>query len=173
LERLADGLEGVHLVDTVGTYSSLFRQYREQAIILALLSYILVSVLLFWRYGASGAVAIMAAPFGAALVSLGALGLVGSPFSLFNIMALLLVLGIGVDYGIFFREAGAHSATTLLAVILSALTTLLAFGLLAFSGTAAIHAFGITIFIGITIALLISPFAGVGASGARVGGKIE
>jgi predicted exporter len=49
----------------------------------------------------------------------------------------------------------------LLAIALSSLTTLLAFGILAFSSTAAIHAFGLTILIGILVAFLLSPMAGI------------
>lgn len=158
---------GVHFIDTAATYSRLFAEYRHKAALLALLSYVFVAALLFWRYGLKGAGAVMAVPLAAALASLGFIGLSGDVFSLFNVMALLLVLGISVDYGIFFREAGAASATTFLAVALSALTTLLAFGLLAFSGTAAIHAFGLTVFAGITIALAVSPLAGAGPPGGQ------
>lgn len=165
LERLASEYPGVAFIDTAGTYSRLFGQYREQVSILALLSYLLVTALLGWRYGIGGTLAIMAAPMFAALVSLGVLGFVWGTYSLFNVMALILVLGISVDYGIFFREAGPDSATTLLAVILSALTTILAFGLLAFSSTAAIQAFGVTIFVGIVVSLLVSPIAGVSLRG--------
>jgi len=158
---------GVHFIDTAATYSRLFAEYRHKAALLALLSYVFVAALLLWRYGPKGAAAVMAVPLAAALTSLGFIGLSGDVFSLFNVMALLLVLGISVDYGIFFREAGSASATTFLAVTLSALTTLLAFGLLAFSGTAAIHAFGITVFAGITMALAVSPLAGAGRQGGK------
>ena len=170
-EKLASDLEGVEFVDTAGSYSRLFAQYREQVMVLAIFSYLLVMALLAWRYGVRGMVAVMAAPFLAAIVSLGVIGLVGGTFSLFHIMALILVLGISVDYGIFFRESGPESATTLLAVVLSALTTILAFGLLAFSSTAAIQAFGTTIFIGIAISLLVSPVAGVSLRGSGGNGK--
>lgn len=170
-EKLASDLEGVEFVDTAGSYSRLFAQYREQVMVLAMFSYLLVMTLLAWRYGVKGMAAVMAAPFLAAIVSLGVIGFVGGTFSLFHIMALILVLGISVDYGIFFREAGPESATTLLAVVLSALTTILAFGLLAFSSTAAIQAFGTTIFVGIAISLLVSPVAGVSLRGGGENGK--
>ncbi|HBM88005.1 MAG TPA: hypothetical protein DD437_05645 [Rhodobiaceae bacterium] len=165
LERLASENPGVAFIDTAGTYSRLFSLYREQVSILALFSYVLVTALLLWRYGVTGTLAIMAAPIFAAFVSFGVLGLVWGTYSLFNVMALILVLGISVDYGIFFREAGPDSATTLMAVVLSALTTILAFGLLAFSSTAAIQAFGVTIFVGIVVSLLVSPIAGVSLRG--------
>jgi predicted exporter len=81
----------------------------------------------------------MVPPLCGAIASLGLLGLLGQPISLFNIMALFLVLGIGVDYGLFFRETGLQNDSTMLAIALSSLTTILGFGLLAFSATAAIR----------------------------------
>jgi predicted exporter len=122
-------------------------------------------LLLLLRYGPRGALGVVAVPLGAAAICFGALGFLAEPISLFNIMALLLILGIGVDYGIFFREAGEMSTPTLLAVAMSTMTTVLAFGLLAVSATAAVHAFGITLLIGITAAFFLSPLAAVGLPG--------
>jgi predicted exporter len=51
-------------------------------------------------------------------------------------------------------------ASTSLAVTLSALTTLLAFGLLAVSSTEIVHAFGFTVATGILMALILSPLVG-------------
>ena len=50
----------------------------------------------------------------------------------------------------------AHRAATLLAVLLSALTTLFAFGLLSLSSTPALSAFGSVVAIGIPAALLLA-----------------
>jgi predicted exporter len=163
LRALGEASEGVHLVDQVAALSALFGEHRRGTVALTLGAYVVVTALLQWRYGLRGGLMVMAPPFAAALAALGLLGLLGQPVSLFNIMALLLVLGIGVDYALFFRETGIESDTTMLAIALSAITTILAFGLLAFSATAAIHAFGLTITIGITAALLLAPLAGVGA----------
>ena len=142
-----------------GEISSLFGQYRRQTIWLTLISYGVVLLLLAMRYGVSGGLLVMAPPVIAAIASLSVLGFLGEPISLFNVMALLLVLGIGVDYALFFRETGVENPSTLLAIALSSLTTLLAFGLLALSATTAVHAFGLTI-VGILVAFLLSPVAG-------------
>ena len=163
LQALAASAEGVHLVDQVAAMSALFALHRRSTVALTLAAYVAVTGLLQWRYGLRGGLLAMAPPSAAALVSLGLLGLLGQPISLFNIIALLLVLGIGVDYALFLRETGIESNTTLLAIALSAITTILAFGLLAFSATAAIHAFGLTIAIGVTTAFLLAPLAGAGA----------
>src|SRR5690625_6326704 len=58
--------------------------------------------------------------------------------SVFNIMALLLVLGIGIDYALFLRESRGSRCDTLLSVGLCMCTTVLSFGLLSLSSTAAI-----------------------------------
>lgn len=150
----------IHFVDPAGDISDLFGQYRRQTIWLTLFSYGVVLLILVLRYGAVGGLLVMAPPAIAAFFTLGALGFVGVPISLFNVMALLLVLGIGVDYSLFFRETGADTPTTLLAIALSSVTTLLAFGLLAFSATTAIHAFGLTVLVGIFAAFLLSPMSG-------------
>jgi len=150
----------IHFVDPAGDISELFGQYRRQTIWLTLFSYGVVLLILILRYGAVGGLLVIAPPAIAAFVTLGALGFVGVPISLFNVMALLLVLGIGVDYSLFFRETGADNPTTLLAIALSSVTTLLAFGLLAFSATTAIHAFGLTVLVGIFAAFLLSPMSG-------------
>ena len=162
LRALAMSAEGIHLIDQVDALSTLFGELRRSTVALTLGAYVVVTGLLQLRYGLRGGLVTMAPPFAAALADVGLLGLLGQPVSLFNIMALLLVLGIGVDYALFFRETGIDSDTTMLAIALSALTTILAFGLLAFSATAAISAFGLTIAIGITAAFLLSPLAGAG-----------
>ena len=160
IRALAGDDPQIHFVDPAGDISDLFGQYRRQTVWLTLASYGLVLLILILRYGLSGGLLVMAPPAIAAVVSLGVLGFVGEPVSLFNVMALLLVLGIGVDYSLFFRETGADNPTTLLAIALSCITTLLAFGLLAFSATTAIHAFGLTVLAGILAAFLLSPMSG-------------
>ena len=45
------------------------------------------------------------------------------------------------------------------AITLSALTTMLSFGLLSLSSTYAVHSFGFTVLIGIACAYLLSPLA--------------
>ena len=76
--------------------------------------------------------------------------------NLFHLMALILVLGIGLDMGIFLIETD-EAAHTWLAVSLSAYTSLLAFGLLALSDTPVLHHFGLTVAIGLSLVWLLVP----------------
>jgi predicted exporter len=161
LEEIAQRHDGVHFVNRVDDLSEIFNSYRSQTFWLTAASYLVVTLLLVVRYGLKGGVSVMVVPLAAGFIAFGALGFAGEPISLFNVMALLLVLGIGVDYGIFFREAGGVSPPTLLAVAMSAATTVLAFGLLAVSSTMAVHSFGLTLLIGIAVAFLVSPLSAV------------
>jgi len=130
-------------------------------------AYLLVFSGLGLKFGWRNALKITSIPVVAALVSLGMTGWFDQLFSLFNLFALLLVLGIGVDDAIFFfmadqanKDDDDKRASTSLAVTLSALTTLLAFGLLAVSSTEIVHAFGFTVAAGILTALILSPLVG-------------
>lgn len=167
-------LPGVSWVDHVDQLSALFARYRVRASALLSASYCLVFIGLGFRFGWRNALKITAIPVVSALVALAMMGWFDQLFSLFNLFALLLVLGIGVDDAIFFFIAGESGkttpgaiagtddkrASTSLAVTLSALTTLLAFGLLAVSSTEIVHAFGFTVAVGILTAFMCSPLVG-------------
>lgn len=97
-------------------------------------------------------------PLGAVLFTLAALALSGAGLTLFHLLGLLLVLGIGLDAGIFSVEHEGNSAAWL-GITLSCVASLLAFGLLSFSATPALAHLGITCLIGLATAWLLVPFA--------------
>jgi predicted exporter len=85
--------------------------------------------------------------------------LAGTRLSLFNLVALLLVVGIGLNYALFFNRPapGADERQrTLLSLAVCGATTLSAFGCLAFSQTPVLRAIGITVTLGTLLSLLIS-----------------
>jgi predicted exporter len=158
LSRAADGLQGVQWVDKVGEISSVLGKYRYAMSWVLLLSYLAVFGLLYPRYGFAGWRALGPTAL-ASIATLAILGIMGKGIELFHILALMLLLGIGVDYGIFFQEQGrADDGAAWLSVALSALSTLLSFGLLALSKTPALQAFGLTMALGIITVCLIVPF---------------
>ncbi|MEI8649745.1 hypothetical protein P4S73_20665 [Paraglaciecola sp. Hal342] len=76
--------------------------------------------------------------------------------NIFHLLGLILVLGIGLDMGIFMTESTSNEQTWL-AVSLSSLTSLLAFGLLAWSQTPVLHHFGLSVLIGLSVVWLLTP----------------
>ncbi len=159
LALMANTLDGVELVDRVSDISNLLSDYREQLLRWLLLAYGLVLVLATLRYGRD-AWRVLAAPALASLLVMSLLQITGAAITIFHSLALLLVLGIGLDASIFLQDdsrTGNSSPYTWLAVTLSSLTTLLAFGLLALSSTPVLHYFGVTVLLGIICVWLLAP----------------
>lgn len=152
-------LPGVRLVDPAADYSAVLTAQRRHVCLFLLAAYVLVGAVLMGVYGWRGGLAAIAPPLAASGLAVSALGWTGQPLDLFSLFALLLVLGIGVDYTIFMRETGTgrRGLGAWSAICMSALTTVLSFGLLALSRTPAIHRFGFTLLVGIIAAWALAP----------------
>ncbi|MGI1986834.1 MMPL family transporter [Shewanella glacialipiscicola] len=147
----------VQLIDKVADISAVMGHYRLLTLKLLALALVIALLLFSLNFGFKKATVVVAVPALAALLTLATLGLIGSPLSLFHALALILVFGIGIDYSLFFASAKNHGKAVMMAVFMSACSTLLAFGLLAFSQTQAIHYFGLTLSLGIGFTFLLSP----------------
>ncbi len=155
----AEGLEGVRFVDKTGSVSRLFARLRQLGSLWLAAACGIVCLVLAIRYGIRDGFAVLAPTLLGLAAAPGIAALCGVQFSLFSVMALLLVLGVGVNYAIFLKEGGARAGAALAGVMASAATTLLSFGLLALSATPALSRFGITLAAGIASAVLLSPLA--------------
>ena len=154
LESLISDLPGVEYVNTLQRTESALKSQRQSALLLLLVAYLLIAVLVSIRFSSIRATALLIAPACAScmLVVLGFVA--GFELNLFHVMALFLVLGFGMDYTIFAREMHTYQDTTLQAIFLSALTSLLSFGLLGLSAIPVVAAFGTTLLIGNSFNLL-------------------
>jgi len=160
LAKLAEKSENVALISQADSLSKTFGAYRLRALIMLAVAYVVVWVFLSLRYGFVGAFKVMIPSMAAVALAPCLIALMGEPFTFFNAMSLMLIFAIGLDYALFNREAtGDRQRRAMLANGLSTISTLLAFGLLALSETFAIHAFGITILVGITLAYILAPRA--------------
>jgi predicted exporter len=157
LQQDAEQVEGVRWEDRAGDMSRLLGRFRVTMGWLLLVGHVVVWAALALRFGRAA----WRAWLPTALASLGCLavlGWLGEPFQLFSLLALMLLLGMGVDYGIFLLEhQGDDQGHAWLAVLLGAISTGLSFGLLALSATPALHAFGLTLLVGLTLVCLLAP----------------
>jgi predicted exporter len=170
LRQAIAGIDGVRLLDPANDYTSLLGKYRHRAVWLIGLSIVLMMLVLIWRYGWRGALRVKAPSVTAIIAATACIGLLGQGFTFFHVMALILVQSIGVDYAVFCAECAPDKRpVTMLGVWLSALSTILSFGVLAFSQVAAVHAFGLTMLVGIIFAFLLAPLAGGAAVKRRLG----
>ncbi|HEX7341993.1 MAG TPA: MMPL family transporter [Rhodanobacteraceae bacterium] len=155
----ATGVPGVRYIEPLARIDHTFARIRVRATWLVVIGYLLISAILVVRYGWREALRMLYPPLLALAVTLGALGWLGVPLNVFSVIALILILGLGRDYAVFLREVGARERSPALSVTLSALTTLIGFGLLALSATPALHAFGLTTGIGILASYLVAPLS--------------
>ncbi|MFO7814065.1 MAG: MMPL family transporter [Pelovirga sp.] len=89
------------------------------------------------------------------LVLLGGMAWLGLELNLFNVIASLLIIGLGVDYGIF-MVCHSHSKEDLAsvrAVVVSGLSTLIGFGALTLAQHPALFSIGLTLLLGISAAM--------------------
>jgi len=172
LARRLAAAPGSHYVDQGAAMASAYGRYRERTLELTLLGLVGVFALVGLRYRRAG---LALAAFGPAVLAAGAtlglLALAGLTIGLMHVVALLLVLSMGVDYGVFLAESRAEPAgfaATLLSVLVACASTVLAFGLLAMSASPALQAIGLTVGIGVLLSLVLAPAALLlGGAGAR------
>ena len=155
LTASAATVAGVRFVDRTAGISELLGRYRVGMGAWLVAGYFGVLLLLSLRHRRSAWRALLPTLIGTVL-TLAVFGFAGWPLQLFGVLALLLLLGMGVDYGIFLLEHPGDGAAWL-AVALAGISTLLAFGLLALSATPALRAFGLTMLIGEVLVWLVTP----------------
>jgi len=148
LSSIVTELDGVEYINTVERTKLSLKTQRKSASTLLLLAYALVALLVTIRFKTPKAIWLLAVPTCATAMLLIISVSVGLTLNLFHFMALFLVLGFGMDYAIFARELRKHTNITLQAIFLSAITSLLSFGLLAVSSIPVVASFGITLLIG-------------------------
>lgn len=87
------------------------------------------------------------------------LGIFGERLSLFHLIALLLSAGIGIDYSLFFQRhrlsAGDHRSN-LQALVVCAVSTLVVFGILAWSPIPVLRSIGLTVALGVPLCFLLA-----------------
>ncbi len=89
------------------------------------------------------------------LVMFGGMAWLGLELNLFNVVASILIIGLGVDYGIFMvcHAAQEEDLASSRAVLVSGLTTLVGFGALVLAEHPALHSIGLSVLLGISAAV--------------------
>ena len=148
---ILEPFEDARFISPTETISKQFAEYRYWAYI-ALGSVLLIAMALAsLRYGLQKGIRVFSAPAGAILFALLGGVVLGVPISFFTTMAMFLVFAIGADYVLFLSEGkdGEQAAHTQLAVFLSLISSILAFGLLATSSVPLVSDIGTVIAFGL------------------------
>jgi len=170
-ELASSGQAGILLLDLKGDSDRLYQSYRHQALLLALLGALAIVALLFLFFRSPKRVYAVVAPLAAAVaVTIALLALTGGRLSIFNLVGLLLVVGVGSNYALFFErrdsggeEAGArqHRERIIVSLVLANLCTVIGFGVLTLSRIPVLHGIGMTVAIGAMLSLVFSAILSV------------
>ena len=140
------------------TIVELFRGVRIQTVIASLLGLAAIFGLLVARYRSARKSLVALAPgLLACVATVGALVAAGVALNILHVMSLLLVVSMGVDFGIFLVDTTdtlAESARTLVSIFTASITTVLSFGLLGLSQSPGLAALGVTVTLGTTLSLV-------------------
>ncbi|WP_296227949.1 MMPL family transporter [Ralstonia sp. UBA689] len=161
LAALADADAGIRFVDKPASVARLFATYRIDSGWWLAGALTLILVLFCVRYGLAAGVRVTLPVVFAVGITFAVYGYAGIPLNLFHWLALMLVLGVGANYAVFLREGCARHRADIggvwVGVLLSSATTLLSFGLLGTSAMPVLRSFGMTLALGIVIAVALAP----------------
>ena len=149
--------KNVEYFDTTESWESALSDAAVRAILTLVVALWVISASLLAWTRRPDSLMIVIVPVVSALMVVATLALLGLEISLFHLFGIYLVIGLGFDYGIFIYWNRFDDVGCFVAVLLSALTTLAAFGLLSQSGSPMISAFGLTILIGTLFNILLVP----------------
>lgn len=170
LGATASGHEGVDFFDLKQVSGESIETFRNAAIVRLLAGMAVILVLLLAvRRDVGIAVRILFAMISALAITGGLLILLGEKFSLFHILASLVVIGIGLDYGLFFswkRDVLEERRRTFHGIAICAISTIIVFALLALSSISVLRVIGLTVALG-TFFTFISCYLLVALSGRK------
>ncbi len=146
------------LLDVKAAAEAMVVAFRERVLIgLAIATFALLSLVMV-AAGARRAMLILPPVILGLVATVAVLRLLGIELTLFHLIALMLAAGLGMDYALFFghADAGDDQRRTLHAVLISAISTALVFGLLATSSIPVLKAIGLTVGIGVVAQFALS-----------------
>ncbi len=149
--------KGAILLNLKEESDSLYRTYRQEALTLAVLGAIAITVLLAAALRSVRSLIAAVMPLAAAVViTMALLTALGQALSIFHLVGLLLVVGVGSNYSLLFERPEPSTALrerTVASVAVANLCTVIGFGTLAFSAIPVLHGIGMTVAVGAFLSL--------------------
>ncbi len=163
-----------YFIDLKAETNKLYRGYMHEAIVLALCGLMAMTILLALSLRSLTQLTRVMVPLITAVLSVAAiLAATGQQMTILHLIGLLLIVAVGSNYALFFaqsiRVGNSHSAAqitpnTLASLVFANVTTVIGFGVLGFSTVPVLNAIGITVGIGVVLALLFSAIFSSGLS---------
>ena len=163
LARLGNpGGSRLRLIDIVNETQNLYASYLSQAVKMAALGGLGIVVLLALALRDAMRLLRVVAPLVLAVVLVAAGHVAWGPLNLFHLVGLLLIVGVGSNYALFFdrrtHDGGEPDGDrqVLPSLVVANLTAAIGFGVLGLSSLPVLHSIGTTVAPGALLALLLS-----------------
>nr|UXE46152.1 hypothetical protein Hi04_10k_c5801_00010 [uncultured bacterium] len=157
--------DGARFLDLKGESERLVAGFRLQMLERVGAGVLVMVVLMVIGLNARQAIQLVILPSAATVLSMVATyNLLGIQLSVFHLVALMLVVGISIDYGLYLSRDEADMlarARSLHALLICCVSTAIGFGILAMSQIPVLRAIGVTASVGVVLGLVL------GALGAR------
>ncbi|MBP7566775.1 MAG: MMPL family transporter [Burkholderiaceae bacterium] len=151
---------GALFIDLKGEFDTLYGEYIDEAIVLSLAGFLAIVVAMaFVQRSALRLASVMMPLVMAVVVVIAGLHLFGVRLHLLHLVGMLLTVAVGSNYALFFDRLALGEALddeTLLSIGVASFTTVVGFGVLAWSTVPVLHAIGVTVGPGAVLALVLS-----------------
>ena len=152
------GNQGLIHLDLKRDTRGLMTGFREHASVRVLWGVLAIALVLWLGLGSARRTFVVLLPgFIAVTIDMAILLLTGELLSLFHLVSLLLVVGISIDYGLFFSRGDGDAGMvgrTFHGLTVCVLSTVSVFGILATSRLPVLHAIGTTVAVGVAASFL-------------------
>ncbi|WP_440876498.1 MMPL family transporter [Thalassotalea sp. PLHSN55] len=156
LGAIIDDSENVALFDKQRSLSKVLSSFRIELSYWLVAAIVAILAMLYIRFKWHTTVVASYVILASLNAALALACLIQGSLNVFNLLSAILVIGLAVDYLIFYREK-EFSDANVIAISLSAASSFFVFGMLAFSQTPAVQSFGITVTIGLLLIYLLAP----------------
>ncbi len=146
----------VTLIDKAGSISAQLEKFSQHLIWVILAAVVAALLVFISRYGLHVALLAVISPVFSLMLALLASFYVQDQLTIFNLVAGILILALGLDYSVFYAEHGLDKKVTL-TTVMSALSSVFVFAILMLSSMTAISSFGLTVFIGVLFTFILAP----------------
>ncbi len=150
----------VELIDLKRTSEDLVKGYRTQLMGILLVALALIATLLSVRQTPRKSAWLILSAIAAVACAAACSAIWHEGLSLFDLIALTLVAGLGLDYVLFYsrERSGSDDGATAEAVFICALSSFAVFGILSLSSIPVLQGIGTTVSVGVVAAYLLARF---------------
>jgi predicted exporter len=148
------------LIDLKAEAATLVVRQRGRILLCLAIAAVLLVVVVRMGLGNLRRTASVLAPMALTTIAIiAALRFFGQSLDLFHLISLVLAAGLGVDYALFFEQAGTRREErlrTLHGILVCSLSTLMVFVMLSFSSIPVLRSIGVTVSLGVVLNFLLA-----------------